>query len=189
MADSWPDFRLVSSNERLRTGSWSKDCRWVVSFTDDEDSGEVNNSGGKMDDLVSDIVVYGDKGVDAMGASESPSDDNNSELLRKSTSIHSSWSYFPELANCAAPGPASSALGASMGAGGRSPSTQTKQQQPSMSLSNADLRIQQLQHQITTLKQELNDPNSFRDRDGMYEELQQAKRELRSLKPWWRRMV
>jgi hypothetical protein len=58
-----------------------------------------------------------------------------------------------------------------------------------MSLSNADLRIQQLQHQITTLKQELNDPNSFRDRDGMYEELKQAKRELRSLKPWWRKIV
>eukprot|EP00985_Skeletonema_marinoi_P016423 scaffold8832_cov128-Skeletonema_marinoi.AAC.3 len=189
LADSWPDFRLVSSNERLRTGSWSKDCRWVVSFTDDEESEEVDNSGGNMDDLVADIVVYGDKGVEAMGASESPSEDNNSELLRKSTSIHSSWSYFPELANGAAPGPASSALGASMGAGGRSPSTQTKQQQPSMSLSNTDLRIQQLQHQITTLKQELNDPNSFRDRDGMYEELNQAKRELRSLKPWWRRVV
>ncbi len=190
LADSWPDFRLVSSNERLRTGSWSKDCRWVVSFTDDDESEATDKHvGGDIGDLVADIVVYGDNGADAMEASGSPSEDDNSELLRKSTSIHSSWSYFPELVNGTAPGPASSPLGTSMGAGGRSASASTKQQQPSMSLSNDDLRIQQLQHQITTLKQELNDPNSFRDRDGMYEELKQAKSELRSLKPWWRRFV
>jgi hypothetical protein len=178
MADSWPDFRLVSSYERLRTGSWSKDCRWVVSFTDEEESEEADKSGGNIDQLAADIVVYGDKGVEPMGASESPSEDNNSELLRKSTSIHSSWSYFPELSNGLAPAPASSPLGASMGGGGLSPSTPTN-----------DLRIQQLQHQITTLKKELNDPNSFRDRDGMYAELKQAKSELRSLKPWWRRII
>ena len=183
LADSWPDFRLVSSNERLRTGSWSKDCRWVVSFTDVEESDATDKN-----DLVADIVVYGDKGEEATASSESPSEDNNSEMLRKCTSIHSSWSYFPELANGAAPGPASSPLGTSMGAGGRS-ATATKQQQPIMSMSNDDLRIQQLQHQISTLKQELNDPNSFRDRDSMYEELKQAKSELRSLKPWWRRIV
>ena len=182
LADSWPDFRLVSSNERLRTGSWSKDCRWVVSFVDDEESEATDNQG----DLVADIVVYGDKGEESMVANESPSEANNSEMLRKSTSIHSSWSYFPELASGAAPGPA---LGPSMGAGGRSASATTKQQQPSMSMSNDDLRIQQLQHQISTLKQELNDPNSFRDRDSMYDELKQAKSELRSLKPWWRRIV
>jgi len=191
LADSWPDFRLVSSNERLRTGSWSKDCRWVVSFVDDdENESEVTDkNGGDIDGLVADIVVYGDKGADAMTAGWSPSQDDNSDLLRKSTSIHSSWSYFPELANGAVPGPASSPLGTSMGASGRSASASSKQQQPSMSISNEDLRIQQLQHQITTLKQELNDSNSFRDRDSMYEELKQAKSELRSLKPWYRRIV
>ncbi len=184
LADSWPDFRLVSSNERLRTGSWSKDCRWVVSFTDDEESEATDKN-----DLVADIVVYGDMKEETMVANEAPSEENNSDLLRKNTSIHSSWSYFPELANGAAPSSASSPLGTSMGAGGRSTSAATKQQQPSMSISNDDLRIQQLQHQISTLKQELNDPNSLRDRDGMYEELNQAKQELRSLKPWWRRIV
>lgn len=199
LADSWPDFRLVSSNERLRTGSWSKDCRWVVSFVDDDESESeaTDKSGGNnIDDLVADVVVYGDKGADVVMAAAGGSlsqEDDNSEVLRKSTSIHSSWSYFPELANgTAAPtGPASSPLGTSMGAGGRSASSASSatQQQPSMSISNDDLRIQQLQHQITTLKQELNDPNSFRDRDSMYEELNQAKRELRSLKPWWRRIV
>ncbi len=190
LADSWPDFRLVSSNERLRTGSWSKDCRWVISFVDDESESEATDKNvGNIDDLVADIVVYGDKGAEAMTAGGSTSEDDNSDLLRKSTSIHSSWSYFPELANGAAPGPASSPLGTSMGASGRSVSASANQQQPSMSISNEDLRIQQLQHQITTLKQELNDPNSFRDRDSMYEELKQAKAELRSLKPWWRRIV
>jgi len=182
LADSWPDFRLVSSNERLRTGTWNKDCRWVVSFTDDEESEEADKSVVNIDHLVADIVVYGDEGAEPTGASESPSENDNSDLLRKITSIHSSWSYFPELSN----GVASTPLGASMGGGARSPSAPTKQE---TSMSNDDLRKQQLQHQITSLKQELNDPNSLRDRDGMYAELKQAKSELRSLKPWWRRII
>lgn len=186
LADSWPDFRLVSSNERLRTGTWSQDCRWVVNFVDDEESEDTDKSGGNIDHLFADVVVYGDKGVEPMGAIESPSEDINSDLLRRSTSIHSSWSYFPQLSNGVAPGPASSPLASSMGGGSHSPSESTNRQR---SMSNNDLKIQQLQHQITTLKQELNDPNSLRDRDGMYAELKEANSELRSMKPWWRRII
>lgn len=174
LADSWPDFRLVSSNERLRTGSWRKDCRWTISFTDPEsDDVDDNND-----------VAFGDKQTlhPTMGESESHVE-GNSDSLRKNTSIHSSWSYFAELDNGAvSSSKPTSPLGASMGGSG---SVSTSSKQPSIS-SYDDLRIEQLQHQIATLKQELNDPSSFRDRDDMYAELKQAKRELRSLKPWWR---
>ena len=153
LGDGSPDFRLVSSNERLRTGSWSKDCRWTISFTDLES--EEDNSEKVVDHAI-----------------DIPSEDN-SDLLRKNTSIHSSWSYFQGLSSGVASNP-TPALGSSIGV---------------TTVSHDDLRIQQLRHQISTLKQALKDPNSLRDRDDMYAELQQAKSELRRLEPWWRRII
>ena len=49
------------------------------------------------------------------------------------------------------------------------------------------LRVQRLQYQIATLENDLRDSSSMRDRDDMAEELRLAKRELRSLKPWYKR--
>ena len=49
------------------------------------------------------------------------------------------------------------------------------------------LRVQRLQYQIATLENDLKDSSSMRDRDDMAEELRLAKRELRSLKPWYKR--
>ena len=49
------------------------------------------------------------------------------------------------------------------------------------------LQVQRLQYQIATLENDLRDSSSMRDRDDMAEELRLAKRELRSLKPWYKR--
>ena len=76
-----------------------------------------------------------------------------------------------------------SAMG-SVASGSSSTSTTTA----STSITTDSIQEQRLKHQITTLENDLKDPSSMRDRDDMYEELRLAKRELRSLKPWYRRL-
>ena len=102
--------------------------------------------------------------------------------LRRSTAIHSSWTHFPDAAVVAAP--LASSLGsaaapgsvASSSAGGNSPSYDSQ-----------SLLVQGLEYRISALEGELRDPSNMRDRDDMREELTSARRELRSLRPWWRR--
>ena len=108
---------------------------------------------------------------------ETVSTHDASKELRHGTSIHSSWSYFPDLASRKSA--ASSSPGATRSAG---TSTST-----SVDTSEDSLNMQRLQYTIETLERELKDPSSMRDRDSMYEELRMAKRELRGLKPWWGR--
>ncbi|KAL7527615.1 hypothetical protein ACHAXR_002040 [Thalassiosira sp. AJA248-18] len=186
-----PAFRSKSTSERIRTKSWNEDCHWAVSFADNEDleeDGSVDVVGmDTSDDLVS-IEVVGS----SFGGNKGSASEEASKALRHSTSIHSSWSFFPELANGtttaqSSPGavgskPMNSPLGSSTNA-----STAGSSSTSSSSTSNETLQMQRLQHQISTLEQELKDPSSLRDRDSMYEELRLAKKELRSLKPWWKR--
>jgi len=166
LAESDPTFLSQSSNERIRTKSWNEDCRWVVSFVDSEEDTNDATVGNAFDG-------------DERGAPfTSQREQGSSNLLRHNTAIHSSWTYFPESSNHS---PAASPLGPGRNAQGDSSDGTTTD------TSAESLDALRLQHQVATLEQELKDPSSLRDRDGMYEELKLARRELRDLKPWWRR--
>mmetsp|Transcript_1506 Transcript_1506/g.3196 ORF Transcript_1506/g.3196 Transcript_1506/m.3196 type:complete len:434 (-) Transcript_1506:202-1503(-) len=178
LAESDPTFLSKSSTERIRTQSWNEDCRWVVSFVDPEDNDVTVGNAFDGDDAVAQITGVGGASFDSQQENKPSSSQEASKVLRHNTAIHSSWTYFPESANHT---PAASPLGPATNAQAGSSDTPTD-------TSAESLDTLRLQHQIATLEQELKDPSSLRDRDGMYEELQMAKTELRSLKPWWRRL-
>mmetsp|Transcript_27720 Transcript_27720/g.53675 ORF Transcript_27720/g.53675 Transcript_27720/m.53675 type:complete len:473 (+) Transcript_27720:157-1575(+) len=116
---------------------------------------------------------------------------NEAYWLRSNTSIHSSWTYFAELANGSSNGnaPVSSKFGGESSTQSASSTTSTKHVSSNGDFSQDNLRIQQLQNQITSLQNELKDLSSLRDIDTIQEELAMAKKELRSLKPgFWRRL-
>ena len=128
------------------------------------------------DGEVAHISVLGGSGLGEEGTG-----DSSSKELRHFTAIHSSWTFFPESADVPVTPP--TAMG-SVASGSSSTSTTTA----STSITTDSIQEQRLKHQITTLENDLKDPSSMRDRDDMYEELRLAKRELRSLKPWYKRL-
>lgn len=172
-------FLSKSMSERIRTYCWREDCRWVVTFPDDDDNNEhVATLDGS--------IVENDSLLDSYPHEHSLK--SASDVLRHNTSIYSSWNYFPETLGSSATSALASSLGSSsatakkVGAVGSSKYTSTT------SSSMESLEIQKLQYFISELERELKDPSSLRDRDSMYEELKLARRELRKLKPWWRRI-
>ena len=177
-----PTFHSKSTTERLRTIHWNEDCRWVVSFADDEeeeDSKEdtYNTSEEKMFSI---SVLGNDTAQDAEMKHSKPTDQASREL-RHLTAINSSWTYFPDSAmNNSVTSP--TAMGSA--AVSSSPSAPTS---VTVNTTDNSLRVQRLQYQIATLENDLKDSSSMRDRDDMAEELRLAKRELRSLKPWYKR--
>ena len=179
LATTDPSFHFVSTSERIRTTSWNKNCRWIVSFpTDDEDGDNTFSTD------VAAITLHG-------GGSNKSEDLSRSEIaskgLRHNTSIHSAWTHFSEASM------SSSAVASSMGTTtniGEADSPPVLNTSVQSSSTTADaLRMEALKHTISSLEAELKDPNSLRDRDGMYEEMRAAKSELRKLRPWWRRLV
>lgn len=172
-------FLSKSTSERIRTYCWREDCRWVVNFPDDDD--DDDNNAVTLDGSIGDDASFDPN-------SHPHSLQNASDVLRHNTSIYSSWNYFPDSSGSATAALASS-LGSSsastavkkVGIAGSSNTTIT-------SSSMESLQMQKLQYHISELERELKDPSSLRDRDSMYEELRLAKRELRKLKPWWRRL-
>jgi len=174
LAESDPAFHSKSTNERIRTKNWNEDCHWVVSFPGSEDG-----TGGAVSDLMpAEAAEGGMTFSDPSTENKVSVSEDASKVLRNSTSVHSSWSYFPDLANST---PAASPSGSN-----RMTSTTTSGM-ATESTSNESLQVQALQHQIATLERDLKDPSSLRDRDSMHDELRLAKRELKSLKPLWRR--
>ena len=175
LAESDPVFHSKYTNERLNTKSWNEDCRWVVTFADLEE----DDSEGYADDLAD------SKSINLFNESHPTPSHDASKVFRHSTSIHSSWSYFPEFASTSSSPTALGSVAASLGSSNTASTTDASTSK--YDTSTESLQIQKLQHQIATLERELKDPSSMRDRDGMYEELKLAKGELRSLKPWWRK--
>lgn len=166
-----PAFRSKSTEETIRTKSWNEECRWTVSFaaTDDDDGDGAGMSG--------DVPLSSDA---AFEESERPSKlIEASKELRHDTAVNSSWSQFPDTGNVAGAGSNSAPANA----------TGASSSNSAASTPNESLLVQKLKYQIETLERELQDPSSMRDRDGMYEELRLAKRELKSLKPWYRRLL
>ena len=161
---------------RLRTKSWREECSWTVDFADDDDNKQDITYDNFDDEEVAHISVLGGSGLGEGGTS-----DSSSKELRHFTAIHSSWTFFPESVNVPVTSP--TAMG-SVASGSSSTSTTTA----STSITTDSIQEQRLKHQITTLENELNDSSSMRDRDDMYEELRLAKREMRSLKPWYKRL-
>ena len=166
MTEGDPEFRSKSIDETIRTKSWNEDCLWVVNFCNSDDG----SNGGTV---ANDFGIEGGLSDSFGGSTASP---KASKELLHNTSIHSSWSYFSNLASTVA----TSLLGS------RSVTTSTAgSSNASTAVSTDPLQAQKLQHQIETLEEELKDSSSLGDRDGMDEELQLAKRELRGLKPLW----
>jgi len=169
LAEGDPAFRSKSIDETIRTKSWNEDCRWVVNFSDSDD--------GSVGGTANDFAPI-DGGLSDSFGGNTASEEASKELLHN-TSIHSSWSYFADLASTAATSPLGSRSVTTSATAGSSTASATVSADP--------LQAQKLQHQIATLEEELKDSSSLRDRDGMYEELRLAKRELRGLKPLWKR--
>ena len=171
LAESDPAFHSVSTDERIRTKSWNEDCRWVVSFAD-ADGGDDSESAKLEEERETLLSLFGEsKPAPSPGASDE---------LRHKTSIHPSWEYFADA-------PASTAGGSKPVASSMGSTASVSAYSASAAQSAESLQVQKLEYDIVTLEKELKDPSSLRDRDGMYEELRAAKRELRSLKPWWKR--
>lgn len=178
LAATDPSFHFVSTSERIRTTSWNKNCRWIVSFlTDDEDGGSTFSTDAAA------ITLHG-------GGSNKPEELSKSEdaskELRHGTSIHSAWTYFSEAAMSSSAVASSMGTTTNIGEADSPPLLNTSVQSSSRTADS--LRMEALKHTISSLETELKDPNSLRDRDGMYEEIRAAKSELRKLRPWWRRL-
>jgi hypothetical protein len=77
-------FLSKSMSERIRTYCWREDCRWVVTFPDDDDENAAMLDGA---------MVENDSPVDPYTHEHSQL--NASDVLRHKTSIYSSWNYFP----------------------------------------------------------------------------------------------
>jgi hypothetical protein len=175
--------------ERIRTHGWNKDCYWVISFPDNDNTATSDATSTADDD---DIVVMND------GTFYSSSDNNHSYgsamtsttatttsafsataaaalHLRRNTAIHSSWTYFPNNTTTTT-APLASSLGSS------SSSTTTNKR-----VDDKQLLISKLQYQIQQIQTEINDSNSLRNIDNMYEEINSYKNELRKLVPWYKR--
>ena len=203
--------------ERIRTHGWMKDCYWIISFCDDDNAtataAAINNNDDRLDtpttaakttttttttDDDDDIVVMND------GTFYSSSDYNQyrgralastnntttassataaaaaSALhLRRNTAIHSSWTYFPNNTTTTT-APLASSLGSSSSSSSSSSTTTNK-------VDDKQLLIQKLQYQIQQIQAEINDSNSLRNIDDMYEEINICKDELRKLVPWYKR--
>ena len=185
----------TNNYERIRTRGWNEECRWAVTFPDDDgddDGGGDPEEGGDDD---------GSRGRNASASPSSWSDGASSTSslaaaaaaaamaaalhLRRNTAIRSSWTHFPDAAVVAAPlasslgsvaASSASVSSSSSAAGGNAPSYDAK-----------SLLVQGLEYRISALESELRDPSCMRDRDDMREELASARREMRSLKPWWKR--
>jgi len=176
LMESDPNFEAKSTGERLRTKSWREECSWTIDFADDDNDKKQDITYENFDDAeVAHISVLGGSGLGEGGTSAS-----SSKELRHFTAIHSSWTFFPE---SDMPVTSPTAMG-SVASGSSNTSTTTA----STNISTDSLQEQRLKHQITTLEKDLKDPSSMRDRDDMYEELRLAKRELKSLKPWYKRL-
>ena len=176
-----PAFHSKSTTERLRTKSWNEDCRWVVSFgDDDEESSKEDTYNTDEENMFSISVLGNDIAQDAEKKHSKPTDQASRDL-RHLTAINSSWTYFPDSAkNNSVTSP--TAMGsAAVTSSPSAPSSVT------VNTTDNSLQVQRLQYQIATLENDLRDSSSMRDRDDMTEELRLAKRELRSLKPWYKR--
>jgi hypothetical protein len=169
-------FLSKSMCERIRTYCWREDCRWVVTFPDDDDKNALT-----LDD-----VIGNDVSLDS--SSHEYSLQKASDVLRHNTSIYSSWNYFPEASGISPTAALASTLGTPSAAAKKGGGTIGSSNTVTTSSRMESLQIQKLQYDIAELERELKDPSSLRDRDSMYEELRLAKRELRKLKPWWRRI-
>ena len=190
---SLPSTSSSEIMEKIQKKSWNGDCyRWVVDFADsDEETKYAANVTTVEDEHVSMKASLGGDGKTIISPAQQAA-----KMLCHDTSVHSAWSYFPEFAsstgkNTASSSPSLQNKGSkfesrSMSA---SPASNTAARSTSAYDQSQQFRMQQLQHQIESLTKELNDAQSLRDRDSMFEELQSAKKELRSLKPgWWRRI-
>ncbi|KAL7475391.1 hypothetical protein ACHAW6_001307 [Cyclotella cf. meneghiniana] len=101
-------------------------------------------------------------------------------MLLRHTSIHSSWSYFPDDNSSTTSKATSSKVPAA---------TRSSEILVNNIKDLKSERIEQLKYQISTLEKSLSDPSSLRDRDDMYAELKLAKQELSGIKPkWWKRI-
>ena len=183
----------TNNYERIRTGGWNEECRWAVTFPDDgdDDGGGDPEGGGDDDD--------GSRERNASASSPSSWNDGASSTsslaaaaamaaalhLRRNTAIRSSWTHFPDAAVVAAP------LASSLGSVAASSASVSSSSSPgggnAPSYDAKSLLVQGLEYRISALESELRDPACMRDRDDMHEELASARRELRSLKPWWKR--
>lgn len=182
LAESDPTFNFKATSERLRTTCWNKDCHWVVNFPEDDMKGEdsFGNDVDDNNDEVANIFVLSDDGTSLDSQGRNKTSEDAAKELRHLTSIHASWTYFPESSsNTSSTSP--TAMGSAATSSGNVVSAST-------STSADSLQVQRLEHQIATLENELKSSSSMRDRDDMYGELKKAKREMRALKPWYRRV-
>lgn len=175
---------LISSNN----GANDSGCyRLALSFADEDSDNNVTATGVETfstDGIPSTANLPKENGTEILKGAD------DAYWLRSNTSIHSSWTYFSELANGSSNGNASvsSKFGGESSSQSASTSS-TKDVSSNGDFSQNNLRIQQLQNQITSLQNELKDPSSLRDIDTIQDELAMAKKELRSLKPgFWKRL-
>ena len=154
----------------------------MVSFADDEEEEDSKEDtyNTSEENMFSISVLGNDTAQDAEEKHSKPTDQASREL-RHLTAINSSWTYFPDSAmNNSVTSP--TAMGsAAVSSSPSAPSSVT------VTTNDNSLQVQRLQYQIATLENDLRDSSSMRDRDDMAEELRLAKRELRSLKPWYKR--
>ncbi len=175
---------LISS----KNGASSSGCyRLALTFADadfDDDVASDDNDASFSDSVPSTISLPKE-------ATEKLKVANDAHWLRSNTSIHSSWTYFAESASGISGGnaAASSKFVGDSSSQSSSSTSSAKDTSGKGDYSNNNLRIQQLQHHITSLQNELKDPSSLRDIDTIQEELAMAKKELSKLKPgFWRRL-
>ncbi|KAL3803892.1 hypothetical protein HJC23_004054 [Cyclotella cryptica] len=150
---------------------WDGTYRFAVEF----------NSVSPAQDLVghnsSDFV---DSSSDANSETTHSQSNEASKILLHHTSIHSSWSYFPDVNTFTNSEGMSSKVSAS-----KKPSAMPRHSDKDLT----SARVEQLKYQISTLEKELKDPSSLRDRDDMYAELKNAKEELKGIAPkWWKQI-
>jgi hypothetical protein len=187
----------TNNYERIRTRGWNEECRWAVTFLDDDDDGD--DDGGGDPEEGGDDDGSRERNASASPSSWSDGASSTSSLaaaaaaaamaaalhLRRNTAIRSSWTHFPDAAVVAAP------LASSLGSVGASSASVSSSSSPgggnAPSYDAKSLLVQGLEYRISALECELRDPSCMRDRDDMREELASARRELRSLKPWWKR--
>eukprot|EP00970_Alexandrium_tamarense_P012636 scaffold3010_cov198-Alexandrium_tamarense.AAC.20 len=176
----------VGLQSNIQSMSWNGGYRWVLDFGayDRIDKAVGNGNAFTVEGFV-DSVESGD---------DNQSQSNEAaKMLLHSTAVNSAWSLFQSAESNSSEGNTASASTTSS-----SPSSSTFITKPTTSApatstpsysSGDNIRMQKLVYEIANLEKDLKDPSSMRDRDAMYEELKEARRELNSLKPsWWRRM-
>lgn len=176
----------VGLQSNIQSMSWNGGYRWVLDF----------GAYDRIDKAVGNGNAFTEEGfVDSVESGDDNQSQSNeaAKMLLHSTAVNSAWSLSQSAESNSSEGNTASASTTSS-----SPSSSTFIAKPTTSApasstpsysSGDNIRMQKLMYEIANLEKDLKDPSSMRDRDAMYDELKEAKRELNSLKPsWWRRM-